>query len=147
MSLFRRGNTLLWLGLFFCTTRALDQAQAVAVELPILNRLYMTSQHGKSLLIFDGNPTDFLSVSIFFGITSDLWFDCIINNNLRANLTCSNFMREYDIDHFSRVLSDVCVTVFATIIQIFSVNIIMLTARGITYVSCYFGTVLVSSCV
>ena len=52
-------------------------------------------------------------------------------------------MREYDIDHFSRDLSDVFATIFSVIVQIFSVNFIILIKRDATYLSCYFGTGLI----
>ena len=48
-------------------------------------------------------------------------------------------MGEYEIDHFSRELSNVFVNIFAAIVQIFSVNIIILIERSITYLSCYFA--------
>ena len=52
-------------------------------------------------------------------------------------------MRQYDSKYFSRQLSDAFVTTFAADVQIFSVTIIMLIAKVIFYLSCYFETVLI----
>ena len=75
----------------------------------------------------------------FFNKASDRWLDCITNNN---SPTSSNCVREYDIDPFNREMSGVFVTIFSVMVQIFSVNFIMLIKRGATYLSCYFAFVL-----
>lgn len=90
----------------------------------------------------DFNCIYFQYVNIF-GIASDKWFDGIIDDNSPASRKCSNCMTEYHSEHFSRKLSDAFVTTFAADVQIFSVTIIMLIAKAIIYLSCFFETVLI----